>query len=162
MTLKLDNNFFTELISQAQSNPRKRSHYNLHKDLDEPVQRLCIALEKGTYVQPHHHPKSNKWELMLALRGTVSLVIFDNKGQILEKLTLSQGESLSGIELYPGTWHTVLPVSDSAVIMEVKEGPFAPTQQSDFASWSPKEGDDQVAAFLGWLEDAQPGQTYSN
>ena len=160
MNFKLNNGFYEKLLIQAHENPRKRSHYNLHKELNEPVQRLCIALIKGTYVRPHHHPKYNKWELILALRGTVSLVIFDKEGSILEKLSLSQGNALSGIELEPNTWHTVFPLTNDAVILEVKEGPFTPTKESDFATWAPIEGEDQVISFLSWLEGANPGERY--
>ena len=161
MNLKLDNDFFEQLLLQAHESPRKRSHYNLHKELNEPVQRLCIALKKGTYVRPHHHPKSNKWELMLALRGAVSLVIFNEGGVILEKHSLSHGETLNGIELEPNTWHTVFPQTDDAIILEVKEGPFTPTQESDFASWAPAEGEEKAIHFLSWLESAAPGESYN-
>ena len=160
MNIKIDNQIFEQLIIQAQQSPRKRSHHNLHKELNEPVQRLCIALLKGTYVRPHHHPQNNKWELMLALRGTVCLIIFDENGAILEKHTLSSGESLSGIELEPNTWHTVVPLSDDAVILEVKEGPYTPTQESDFAPWAPKEGEQQAERILHWLETALVGDTF--
>ncbi len=160
MNLKIDNEFCEQLISQAHQNPRKRSHYNLHKELDESVQRLCIALVKGTYVRPHHHAKTNKWELMLALRGAVNLVIFNEAGVILEKLSISQGEALNAIELDPDTWHTIFPLTDSAIILEIKEGPFIPTQESDFASWAPAEGEEQVLQFLNWLEIATPGEYY--
>lgn len=161
MNLKLDNQFFEKLLSQAYESPRKRSHYNLHKDLNEPVQRLCIALKKGTYIRPHHHTLSNKWELMLSLRGTVSLIIFNKEGTVLEKFSLSQGETLNGIELDADTWHTVFPLTVDAVILEVKEGPYTPTQKSDFAPWAPVEGDDQVIHFLDWLEVASPGDKYT-
>jgi len=160
MNFKLTNSFYDKLLLQAHESPRKRSHYNLHKELTEPVQRLCIALVKGTYVRPHYHPQSNKWELMLVLRGAVSLVIFDNEGKVLEKLLLSQGDELSGIELEPNTWHTVCPLTDEAVILEVKEGPFTPTKESDFAVWAPAEGDEKVVAFLNWQEGANTGDSY--
>lgn len=158
--IKLDNAFFKQLISAAHESPRKRSHHNLHKELDEPVQRLCIALTKGTYIRPHHHPQSNKWELMLVLKGQVSLVIFNPEGVILDKLLVGEGESLSGIELQPNTWHTVFPVTDEAIMFEVKEGPYAPTQESDFAPWSPMEGESQAAEFLNWLESAEVGNSF--
>ena len=161
MNLKLDDDFFEQLLLQANESPRKRSHYNLHKELNEPVQRLCIALKKGTYVRPHHHPRKNKWELMLVFRGEVNLVIFEQDGVILEKLSLSSGSTLSGIEMEPNTWHTIVPVTDDAVIIEVKEGPFTPTQESDFASWAPLEGDEQVISFLDWLENAKPGDKFN-
>ncbi len=161
MNLKLDNEFYNQLLLQANKSPRKRSHFNLHKELTEPVQRLCIALKKGTYVRPHYHPKSNKWELILSLRGTVILIIFDKEGVILERFSLSQGETLNAIELEPNTWHTVFPITEDAVILEVKEGPFAPTKESDFASWAPVEGNDQAIHFLSWLETATPGKKYT-
>lgn len=160
MYIKLDNEFYEKLLVQASESPRKRSHYNLHKELGEPVQRLCIALKRGTYVRPHHHPQKNKWELMLALRGAVSLILFNSEGIVKEKLELSQGESVNGIEIEPNTWHTVLPITGDAIILEVKEGPYVPTQESDFASWSPAEGDAQAAAFLQWLEYANSGDRY--
>lgn len=161
MNLKLDNKFCEQLLLQAHESPRKRSHYNIHKELNEPVQRLCIALKKGTYIRPHHHPKSNKWELMLALRGTIALVIFNEEGVILEKLSLSQGEALNGVELKPNTWHTVFPLTDDAIILEIKEGPFTPTLESDFASWAPVEGDERTIQFLQWLESATAGEKYN-
>lgn len=160
MNLKLDNAFFEQLLIKANESPRKRSHFNLHSELDEPVQRLCIALKKGTYVCPHHHPKSNKWELMLPLRGQVAIVIFNEDGKILEKQTLGEGEALRGIELEPNTWHTLYPVSDDVILLEVKEGPFTPTDQSDFASWAPNEGESGVAEFLKWLKLAEEGEQY--
>ena len=155
--MKLDNQFFQKLLNEAESSPRKRSHFNLHKELSEPVQRLCIALKKGTYVRPHHHPKNNKWELMLALKGSVALLIFDEQGTLLERLLLNTNDSINGIELQPNTWHTVFPVSDDAVILEIKEGPYTPTKSSDFAQWAPCEGDDEVSDFLQWMEDAKIG-----
>jgi len=160
MTFKLNNEFYEQLLFQAYESPRKRSHYNLHKELSEPVQRLCIALKKGTYVRPHHHPKSNKWELILSLRGTVNLIIFNKEGIILEKMSLSPGETLNAIELEPNTWHTIFPLTEDAVILEVKEGPFTPTNECDFASWAPAEGTEHAMQFLSWLENAKPGEKY--
>lgn len=160
MVQKLGDDLFDVLLTQANDSPRKRSHSNIHKDLDEPVQRLCIGLKKGTYVRPHHHPKKNKWEMMLVLKGSVAVVIFDAEGRVTEKLELSIGGSLRGIENAPNTWHTLFPLTDEAVIMEVKEGPFTPSVASDFATWAPEEGDADVDAFLAWLERATTGEYY--
>ena len=161
MNKLLDDCLFNELLNRANESPRKRSHLNLHEELDEPVQRLCIGLKQGTYVRPHHHPKSNKWELMLALRGSVALIIFDRDGVVLERLCLSAGDSICGIEMQPNTWHTVYPLTDEAVILEVKEGPYTPTEESDFASWAPVEGDSDVGDFLEWMGDAEIGESYN-
>ena len=38
--------------SEAAANaPRLRAHRNLHPELSDPVQRLAIAMEPGTYVR---------------------------------------------------------------------------------------------------------------
>ena len=160
MSLKLDDVFFEKLLLTAKENPRKRSHFNLHSDLNEAVQRLCVGLIKGTYVRPHHHPDKNKWELMLVLRGRVGLTIFDHNGVVLESLSLAQGDALNGIELTPGTWHSVYALSDEAVILEIKQGPYAPFCASDYADWSPAEGDDEVGRFLHWLPLAKAGEQF--
>ena len=161
MIKKLDTPFFEKLLLQAEKSPRKRSHFNLHQTLDEPVQRLCIALKKGTYIRPHFHPQNNKWELMIILKGTVAELIFDATGKLLERLELTPNNSISGIELKPDTWHTVLPLTDNAVIMEIKEGPYLPSDPDDFATWSPEENQPEVAQFLRWAEKAGPGDYFN-
>ena len=158
--MKLDEEFFKTLLLKAGSSERKRAHHNIHKELDEPVQRLCIALLQGTYVRPHHHSQKNKWELILGLKGRLGLVIFDEGGVIIDKLTLAPGSSMSGLELEPNTWHTVYPQSEEVVILEVKEGPYTPAIESDFAQWAPKEGDSTVPEFLEWIQIAEIGDKY--
>ncbi|MGA8322255.1 MAG: WbuC family cupin fold metalloprotein [Xanthobacteraceae bacterium] len=44
-----------ELLGKAASSERKRAHLLLHGGHHDPVQRMVIALEPGTYVRPHRH-----------------------------------------------------------------------------------------------------------
>ncbi len=159
MTIKLDEVLFHQLLLKAGDSLRKRSHLNIHKDFNEPVQRLCIGMKKGTYVRPHHHPARNKWELIIVLKGKLALLIFDSQGVVTERIVLGQGEVLSAIELPANTWHTVFPLTDEAIILEVKEGPYIPAEPSDFASWAPEENTPEVEGFLSWLAHAKPGQS---
>lgn len=161
MYFQLDETFFHDLLSQADKSPRMRSHYNLHKNQNEPVQRFCVGLKKGTYVRPHHHQNINKWELLIVLKGSIALIVFNSDGVVLERFLLNQTESLNGIEIEPNTWHTVFPLTDDAVFLEVKEGPYTPAEKSDFAPWSPEEGQSDVAKFQKWLESAQKGEKFS-
>jgi len=161
MQTRLDEKLFRKLFSEAEQSPRKRSHYNLHNDFHDPVQRVCLALKNGTYVRPHCHPQENKWELTLVLKGTVALLIFDDEGMVQERLELSPATSLTGIEIRPNTWHTVFPLSDDAVILEIKEGPYNPSDPIDFALWAPAEGDEDVLQFLEWAQHACPGESYN-
>ncbi|MGV8352525.1 WbuC family cupin fold metalloprotein, partial [Pseudomonas aeruginosa] len=39
----------------AASAPRLRAHRNFHPELSDPIQRLAIAMEPGTYIRPHRH-----------------------------------------------------------------------------------------------------------
>ncbi len=160
--MKLNDNFFNQLLLEADKSVRKRAHYNLHKTFDEPVQRLCIALNKGTYVRPHHHSQENKWELIICLKGSVGLVVFDKHGVVVDKDILVPGDSVSGIELVPNTWHAVYPMTEQAVIIEIKEGPYASAKESDFAQWAPKEGEPEVQQFLSWLESSAVDDRYES
>ncbi|OUS25064.1 hypothetical protein A9Q99_22725 [Gammaproteobacteria bacterium 45_16_T64] len=160
--MKLDEEFFQELLLEADKSERKRAHHNIHKELDEPVQRLCIALKKGTYVTPHHHSQDNKWELIVCIKGGLGLVVFDENGLVIDKITLSPGGSTAGIELIPNTWHTVYPITEDVVILEVKEGPYTPAKKNDFAQWAPQEGDSNTEEFLTWIQRAKIGDAYGD
>ena len=52
----------TSLTQQAKQSPRLRMNYNFHSELEDPVQRLCNAMEPGTYVRPHRH--AQRWEFL--------------------------------------------------------------------------------------------------
>lgn len=158
--MKIDESLFRELLDRAAQSERKRSHRNLHRDYSEAVQRLCIGLVRGTYIRPHCHQRTGKGELILGVQGSAALVTFDDSGRILERTVLGPGDTASGAEMSPDVWHTIYPIGESAVILEVKEGPYTPTEEEDFASWAPKEGEHEVARFLGWVERAPVGDRF--
>ena len=158
---QLDQHLFSDLLEQAKNSERKRSHYCLHPSHDDKVQRMCIGLIKGTYVRPHHHPQSNKWELVVALKGSIVFVLFDDKGTITDKLYLSPEQPISGLEIDNSTWHAIYPVTDVAIILEIKEGPYTPASESDFATWAPAEGCAEANSFLQWVERANIGDYFA-
>ncbi|WP_252493457.1 WbuC family cupin fold metalloprotein [Escherichia coli] len=49
----IDNNQLDELYDQDGQSERLRSHLMMHGSHQEKVQRLLIALVKGSYVEPH-------------------------------------------------------------------------------------------------------------
>lgn len=158
--MKLDDELFSQLLATAGASARLRAHLNLHQSYDEPVQRLCIALQHGSYVRPHRHVLANKWELIMALRGEVVLVQFDSTGAITDKTRLTPGTAVSAIELAENSWHCLYVPSEHAVIMEVKPGPYSSIDAAEFASWAPAEGESQSIDFLSWLYQAQLGDRY--
>lgn len=67
----------TAMSEQAASVPRLRAHRTLHEELSDPVQRLAIAMEPGTYIRPHRHPQT--WELLTPLRGRFVVLQFNDE-----------------------------------------------------------------------------------
>jgi cupin fold WbuC family metalloprotein len=156
----IDQTLFQRLVDEARHSPRKRAHHNLHRHFDEPVQRVCIGLVQGTYVRPHAHLELHQWELILGLRGRTCLVIFDPDGRISARHVFSETASAGGIQLPPGTWHTLYPADPESIILEIKQGPYDPRNAARFASWAPEEQSDQAARFLGWLAQAPLGGAF--
>jgi len=139
----------------AASAPRLRAHRNLHPELSDPVQRLAIAMEPGTYVRPHRHPHT--FELLFALSGRFLVLNFDDEGNVTHRVVL--GEECKVVEMAAGTWHSVLSLDHGGVIFEVKHGSYQPVAEDDFARWSPAEGEPATAELLRWSAEAQIGDT---
>jgi len=152
-----DAGLLDELTRQAQASPRLRANHNVHARLDEPVQRLFIAIEPGSYVRPHRHPEPEKWEFFLVLRGRLAALFFAADGKLLRREELSPGGAVYGFEVPPNTWHCVTALEPGSVFFEVKQGPYTPLSDKDFAAWAPQEGQDRSAEFCAWLAQARPG-----
>jgi len=98
---------------------------------------------------------------MVALRGKMALVLFDEHGVVMEILKLgcdiAGSESAAGVELVPETWHTVVALESGCILLEIKAGPFDPSQPKDIASWAPEEGTPQARTYLQKLTTAIKG-----
>ncbi len=140
----------TNLGQQAQHSPRLRANTNLHRELADPIQRLAIAMEPDTLILPHRHPHT--WEVLTALRGRFTVLVFDDAGVVLEREEL--GEHTSVVEIPVGGWHAVLSRHVGAVIFEVKHGPYAPIAEADVAAWSQGKS---AAELNAWYAVAQVG-----
>lgn len=151
---------FSELTEQSNTaarSPRLRAHRNLHPELSDPVQRLAIAMEPGTYVRPHRHPHT--FELLIPLRGRFVVLNFDEQGTVTQRTVL--GESTAALEIAPGVWHAVLSLDPQGVIFEVKQGAYQPVAVQDYVSWAPEEGGDDVARLIAWYAAAREGDRFS-
>ncbi|MGA9854864.1 MAG: WbuC family cupin fold metalloprotein [Gammaproteobacteria bacterium] len=151
----IDRNLVTSLHTAALVSPRLRTHYNLHTFHDETIQRMCMAMEPGTYIRPHRHP--DKWELLLIISGEMLVLSFDESGTVLTRAQLSTSGDTYGLENSAGTWHSVATLAPSTVVLEVKHGPYLPTPEQDYARWAPPEGHIRAAEFERWYRTAQAG-----
>ena len=161
MIKNIDNQLFKAMIEQANNSERKRSHYNFHEELTDPIQRLCVALKKGTYIRAHKH-KSPKWEMIVVLKGEINLFIFAEDGCIKNKIVIAANGNTKGVEIPEETWHTLTVDKEDAVILEIKQGPYIASGTSDFATWAPEEGVEKVNIFLDWLNNARTGEKFSD
>jgi cupin fold WbuC family metalloprotein len=143
------------LTAQAQLNPRKRQYRNIHENFKEPCQRLFNAIEPGSYICPHRHATDPRAELLIALRGSMALMIFDTEGKVTEVVrfgTDKSGDRLAlGVEIPANTWHTVIALESGSILLEVKAGPFDPNQPKDLATWAPEEGSAAASDYLNQL-----------
>lgn len=145
MTLKVFSSvYLNELTAQAQDNPRKRQHCNIHESYADSCQRLFNAIEPDSYIRPHRHATDSKDELLIAVRGSMALVTFDEQGMVTGVVRFGvdrNGKGLAvGAEVPANTWHTVIALEPGCVLLEVKAGPFDPNHPKDLAPWAPDEG----------------------
>jgi cupin fold WbuC family metalloprotein len=156
---QIDNALLDSLIAQAKASPRQRAHFNLHPELNDAVQRLCIAMEPGTYVRPHRHADPETWEVLIILRGSLVLNIFDDKGKVVERTVLKAGGPITAVEFPRSTWHAPASLETGTVVFEIKQGPYRPIAENNLAAWAPAEGAPATAIFLEWYGRAKVGDT---
>lgn len=147
--------YLNGLTAQAQGNPRKRQHRNIHESYEEACQRLFNAIELGSYIRPHRHATDPRDELLIAIRGLMVLVTFDEQGMVTDAVRFGarrNGADFSaGVEVPAGTWHTVIALESGSILLEVKAGPFDPNQPKDLAPWAPDERSPAANDYLKQL-----------
>lgn len=144
----IDSALVYSVSAKTQTNVRLRMNYNLHAEMNDPVQRMVNALEPGTYLRPHKHSNPPKWELFFILKGRLAVFQFNKQGGIISKTVLNAAEGTYGVELEANVWHTVVSLEPGTIILECKEGPYQPLSENDFASWSPKEEDPAKEKYI--------------
>ena len=116
-----------KLYEMAHKSERKRAHQRLHASNSEKVQRILIALVKGSYVEPHFHQGSSQWEMFSLIEGRLLVRIYDVDGSEKEQYIIDHSSrDFFMVEFKPREIHSVECLSDRALILEVKEGPFDP------------------------------------
>jgi cupin fold WbuC family metalloprotein len=145
------------LVAAARVSPRRRQHRNIHVSHDDPCQRLLNAIGTDSYIRPHRHSLDPKTETLIAVRGRFALICFDDEGAVdsivrfgMESSAVNAGMA-AGVQVPPGTWHTVLALVPGAILFEVKAGPFHPDVAKEFPEWAPAEGSTEAGNYLDLL-----------
>jgi cupin fold WbuC family metalloprotein len=133
---------------KASQSPRKRMNFNYHDDAGDPMQRMLHAMQPGTYVQPHKHENPDKREAFIVLTGTFVLIEYGDTGEIINSVVLDRDIGIYGAEVPPRTWHSLIALAENSVVYEIKDGPYSPIDDKNFASWAPREGDAKCLPYL--------------
>ena len=152
----IDQNLVASLHAKAKAAPRLRTHHNFHPTHEDPIQRMAMAMEPGTYVRPHRHP--DKWELLLIVSGDMGVLTFDDVGKVLTRTRLTAGGATLGLENPANTWHGIVTLAQATVVFECKMGPYVPTAEHDFVSWAPPEGHTRCGEFEAWFKEREGGR----
>jgi cupin fold WbuC family metalloprotein len=151
-----DQDFMQSFWNKAKDNPRRRLNYNIHDSYNEKCQRLFNAIEPESYIEPHQHSFLEGGELLIAIRGTMAIVIFDDFGNIIQIVPFGCLKEATGfvpvVEITPGAWHTVVSLESGSVLLEVKAGPFDPNNPKVLATWAPKSGSPSAQSFHLFVE----------
>ena len=142
-----------DLVSEmAKASPRQRKNRNFHLADDDVCHRLLNALEPQTYIPPHRHLHPNKGESIVILRGRVGVLFFDAQGQVTQRCVLQPGGEIMGVDIAPGTFHSVVALEPGTVFFEAKAGPYMPVTPDERASFAPAENAPDAVAFLAGMK----------
>ena len=123
--MELNKDLYTQLLEQAKGNPRLRQALDLRATTDDQSQRLLNALLPGTVVPIHRHTATT--ETAIILYGCIDEIYYDNDCNETSRHTLYVGD---GLQIPVGQFHTV-EVHEPSILLEVKDGAYAPTKPED-------------------------------
>jgi len=103
---------------------------DLRDSEEDTSQRMLNAIEPESVVPIHRHRKSS--ETVVCLRGRVVEEYYDELERIrTERIELSPNGSVVALNIPAGQWHTLRSLESGSVILEVKDGKFAPLEDVD-------------------------------
>jgi cupin fold WbuC family metalloprotein len=146
--VRFDSRLIQFIKEYACKNIRGRARICAHKAPTDTLHEMLIGMRSDSYIRPHKHEK--KIESFHLVEGNADIVILDDAGDILDVIELGPDQNFY-YRLEIPRYHTLLINSPVLVIHEITNGPFDPTQ-SDFASFSPPEGDPATTEYIEQLK----------
>lgn len=139
------------LKSNMRNSKTGRIRICAHKSPGDMIHEMLIIIDGKSYIRPHKHV--GKPESFHIIEGSVDVVLFDEKGNMVNVVRLgSQGSGSDFFyRLRKPQFHTVLVNSDHAIIIETTQGPFN-KEDTIFAPWSPNEDHITVSKYIERLK----------
>ena len=131
--MKITQALLDNLTEQAKISPRLRMNMDLRNSAEDKSQRMLNAIEPGSALPIHRHQKTS--ETVVCLRGRLQWEFYDELERVCtETIELSPNGPIVALNVPMGQWHTVHALESGSVILEVKDGPYEPLQDSDVLS----------------------------
>jgi len=146
--IKISETTLTDLTQEAFASKRLRKNRNYHPTYEDPVNRMLNAFEPNTYVCPHRHKDPDKEEVFIILRGKLLIIEYDDEGKVLDTCILDPGSGNYAVEIPAGVWHSAISLESGTVVYEIKNGPYEPLSDKNFAAWAPAEGDSSAKEYI--------------
>ncbi len=127
--MRLDAPLLNTLTAQAKASPRLRMNLDLRNSPTDQSQRMLNALEPGTVMPIHRHRHSS--ETVVVLKGKVKWIYYNDQGEITDTFLVAPGSDLVGLCVPIGQWHSLECLETGTVILETKDGPYAPMEAED-------------------------------
>ena len=136
-------------LKASRESPRRRIMLPVHRSATEGIQRLLNFLQRGSYARPHLHPAAENIEHVVVVKGAVGFLTFDDRGEVKSAHKLVAGNPAGClIDIEQGLWHTLVPLADDIVVLEIKRGPYCAATDKNFAPWAPEENAPTAADYL--------------
>ena len=127
--MTINQKLLEKLFEEARVNPRLRTNLDLRTSAEDGSQRMLNAMQPGTEVAIHRHPRSN--ENVILIKGRMDEVLYEEVTSAdckvvlkeTERIHLCPEEGVYGGQVPKGVWHTV-EVIEPSVIYEGKDGKY--------------------------------------
>lgn len=128
--MKITQAILDNLTEQAKASPRLRMNLDLRNGSEDKSQRMLNAIEPGSPMPIHRHKYSS--ETVVCLRGRLVWEFYDELERICtEAVELRPNGPVVALNIPIGQWHTVRALESGSVILEMKNGPYEPLEESD-------------------------------
>ncbi len=127
--MRFDKPFLDGLTEQAKNSPRLRMNYDLRDSVTDGSQKMLNALEPGTLLPIHRHRGFS--EVVVLLRGKAVQYIYDDKGNVTDKIHMTAGSDCPGMVVESGVWHRIESLETGTIIVESKNGAYVPISDDD-------------------------------
>lgn len=125
----IDRTILDDLTAQVKASPRLRMNMDLRNSAEDGSQRMLNALEPGTVMPIHRHLSSS--ETVAILRGRLCWHFYDDAGKETESVVLDANAEPRCLNVEKGRWHSLECLESGSVLLECKDGPYAPLGEGE-------------------------------